>query len=122
MRHSFLNFSVDLKPKHDRDACHFYADCAVCSDGYTAQLGYTCDKCSDSTGGIVVVAVLALVALSVCIAVVMYVMSGEAGCTGRRGPLGRLFRNIPLQSVKIVIVAWQIITQVRLRSRQHLVT
>eukprot|EP00752_Nemacystus_decipiens_P012585 g11145.t1 len=85
--------------------------CSVCSDGYTAQLGFTCSKCSDSTGGVMVVVVLAVAAVLVGMAAVVYVMSGEVGCMGRGGAFERLFRNIPLQSVKIVIVAWQILTQ-----------
>lgn len=32
---------------------------------------------------------------------------------GGRGRIERLTRYIPLQSIKIVIVAWQIVTQVR---------
>eukprot|EP00903_Cladosiphon_okamuranus_P021507 g19772.t1 len=85
--------------------------CSVCSDGYTAQLGFTCDKCPDKTVGIVLVVVVAVVAVIVGVAVVVYVMPGGVLCTGRGGSLGRLFRNIPLQSVKIIIVTWQIISQ-----------
>eukprot|EP00752_Nemacystus_decipiens_P002518 g2363.t1 len=85
--------------------------CSVCSDGYTAQLGYTCNKCSDSTGGTLVVAVVVVVAVAVVMAVITYVVSGEVGCMAHGGSLGRLFRKIPLQSVKIVVVVWQILTQ-----------
>eukprot|EP00752_Nemacystus_decipiens_P012586 g11146.t1 len=85
--------------------------CSVCSGGYTAQLGYTCDKCSGSAGGIVVVVVLAVAAVFLGVAFVTYVMSGEVGRMGRRGSFGRLVRSIPLQSLKIIIVAWQILTQ-----------
>ncbi|CAN0155578.1 unnamed protein product [Ectocarpus sp. 4 AP-2014] len=85
--------------------------CSVCSDGYTAQFGFTCSKCSDSNSGIVVVAVLIVVNVFVGVSVVVYVMSGEAGYMGRGGLLGRLLRGIPLQSLKIVVVAWQILTQ-----------
>lgn len=55
--------------------------------------------------------VFGVVALCVGAAVVSYVVSGEEQGT-RRGPVARLLRNIPLQSVKIVIAAWQILTQV----------
>ena len=44
--------------------------------------------------------------------VVSYVVSGEVGDKGDR-IVARLKRYIPLQSLKIVIVAWQILTQVR---------
>lgn len=56
---------------------------------------------------------LLLVALLVAVAVVSYLVSGNVGGT-RRGILKRVARFIPLQSVKIVVVAWQILTQVRL--------
>eukprot|EP00752_Nemacystus_decipiens_P009914 g8846.t1 len=84
--------------------------CSICSSGYTGGLGFTCSKCSNSAGGIVLAAVFAVMALVVVIAIVVYVMSGKAG-TGKRGIVERLGRYIPLQSVKIVIVAWQILTQ-----------
>ena len=92
--------------------CPFGLDCSVCSDGYTTQLGYTCDKCTDNTGGLVAVALVVMLTVLVGAAVFVYATSVEIGCMGRGGSLGRLFRNIPLQSVKIVIVAWQILTQV----------
>lgn len=56
-------------------------------------------------------AVLAVVALVVAVAVVVYVMSDKVR-VGKRGMVERVGRYIPLQSVKIVIVAWQILTQV----------
>lgn len=56
-------------------------------------------------------AVLAVAALAVAAAVVVYVMSGKVR-RGRRGTLEHLGRFVPLHSVKIVIVAWQIVTQV----------
>ena len=41
---------------------------------------------------------------------ISYLVLGEEA--GARHILHRLTRNIPLQSVKIIIVAWQILTQV----------
>lgn len=59
-----------------------------------------------------VVSVVAVVSALLCVGAVLYMVSGQA--VGRdRGSFRRLFHNIPLQSVKIVIVAWQILTQVR---------
>lgn len=57
-------------------------------------------------------AVIAVAALFVAVAVVSYVTSGERGAKGQ-GMVERVVRYIPLQSLKIVIVAWQILTQVR---------
>ncbi|CAN0569333.1 unnamed protein product, partial [Ectocarpus sp. 12 AP-2014] len=48
--------------------------------------------------------------LCVAIAVASYAVSGKGGDV-RSGVVARLGRYIPLQSVKIVIVAWQILTQ-----------
>ncbi|CAM9262049.1 unnamed protein product, partial [Hapterophycus canaliculatus] len=89
--------------------------CSVCSNGYTQELNFACSKCSGSTSGIVIVTILGAVALCVGVAVVSYVTSGEVAAS-RGGPLRSLLRNIPLQSVKIVIAAWQILTQVRMES------
>lgn len=60
----------------------------------------------------VVAVLLGLAAILATVAVVSYVMSGERGGDGR-GLVERVARYIPLQSVKIVIVSWQILTQVR---------
>lgn len=40
-----------------------------------------------------------------------YVIEGQQGAM-RRGLIERVMRYIPLQSVKIVVVVWQILTQV----------
>ena len=88
------------------------ADCAVCSDGYAPQLGFTCTKCLDAANG-AVLASLVLVAIAfAAVAVASYVMSGERPGK-RRGVVERVARFVPLQSIKIVVVSWQILTQVR---------
>ena len=92
-------------------SCLSGTDCAICSKGYTAQIGLKCSKCSGSTGGIVLAAVLAVAALLVAAVVVSYVTSGERRVKGQ-GMVERVGRYVPLQSLKIVIVAWQILTQV----------
>lgn len=56
-------------------------------------------------------AVLVVLALVVAAGVIVYVMSDKVR-GGKRGMIERVGRYIPLQSVKIVIVAWQILTQV----------
>lgn len=89
------------------------ADCAVCSDGYTASIGFNCDKCSGSAGGIILAIFLAGAAVFVVIVVAGYIVSGEQERT-KKGLVERTMRYIPLQSLKIVIVAWQILTQVRI--------
>ena len=89
-------------------------DCSVCSDGYTRSIGYRCDKCSTSSAGLVLMAVLVTAAVVAIIFLGRYMMSEEHGQDTRRGFVEHLMRYIPLQSVKIVIVAWQILTQVRM--------
>ncbi len=55
---------------------------------------------------------LAVLVLVTAAGVISYVMSGETE-VGGRGVVARLRRYIPLQSVKIIVVAWQILSQVR---------
>ncbi len=84
-------------------------DCSVCSDGYTKELGFVCRECSNgSAGSIALAVVLAVVALVAAAAVFSYGMGTRMG----QGTVARLGRYIPLQSIKIVVVAWQILTQV----------
>ncbi|CAM9152222.1 unnamed protein product [Ectocarpus fasciculatus] len=86
--------------------------CGICSDGYTEQLSFACSKCSEnSAGGIVVAVVLALLIFFLAVAVVSYVTSGEVDMGSKGGIVERVARYIPLQSLKVVIVSWQILTQ-----------
>ena len=57
-------------------------------------------------------AVLLFGGLLIAVAVMSYLMSGQGRGKGL-GIVERVARYIPLQSVKIVIVAWQILSQVR---------
>ena len=86
-------------------------DCAVCGDGYVASLGFTCDKCSGNTKGIIVASIFAAVFVSVVVAIVWHLMSSETRGTNR-GIVNYVTRRVPIQAVKIIIVAWQILTQV----------
>lgn len=45
------------------------------------------------------------------VAVLFYLLSGEEGGTGR-GLVDRITRFLPLYPIKIIIVSWQILTQV----------
>ena len=53
---------------------------------------------------------LAVVVLCVGIALCKHLMSGEMD-GARRGIVGWLTKHLPLQSVKIMVVVWQIVTQ-----------
>ena len=79
---------------------------------YTSDLGYVCSKCTGSAGGIVLAAVLGVLVLCVAVAVISHAMSGQVGGGRMKACVERLGRYVPLQSVKIVVVSWQILTQV----------
>lgn len=87
-------------------------DCSVCTEGYTASLSFTCVKCSENSGRIALASILASLAVVVFTILVSYLLSGET-TDEDRGIAARVARYIPLQSIKIVFVAWQILTQVR---------
>lgn len=58
------------------------------------------------------VAVIAMtVSMAIAFAAVKYLMSVEM--EARPGVIARIIRRVPLQSVKTIIVTWQILTQVR---------
>lgn len=75
------------------------------------SFGFSCDKCSDKASGIVLAVVFMAVLLLGAAAVASYTMS-SIGVSGGRGAIERLTRFIPLPSIKIAIVALQIVTQV----------
>ena len=56
--------------------------------------------------------VVAVVIVIILAAVSVFLVSGEVVIGSWRAFFGRLVRYIPLQVIKIIIVAWQILTQV----------
>lgn len=94
----------DSSPSDDKD-------CSICSDGYTEGIGFTCDKCFNRSGGIVLAVVMFGAAVFAITLLARYLVSEEFDHS-RMGFLKSLLRYIPLQSVKIAIVSWQILTQV----------
>ena len=100
--------------RHCRNCAVNQADCAICSDGFSGSLGFICKRCSKSIGGIVVAIVFVLAHLVAVILAVSYLLSTELDRgTQTRACVERLMRYIPMQSVKVVIVTWQIVIQVR---------
>ena len=87
------------------------ADCSVCSENYAPNLSFTCRKCFDRRVGVATAVVLAVLVLAVGLVVILYLVSAEEGGAGR-GIVNRVMKRIPMQSVKIIIVVWQILTQV----------
>ena len=91
----------------------FFADCAVCSQGYVSTLSfYACSECSEvisivpSACAVIVVAILGLL-------FVWHMISIEGEHRTTWFSVDQMKAVLPLQSFKIVIVSWQIVTQVR---------
>lgn len=85
-------------------------DCAVCSEGYAESLSYTCTDCSDRKATVV-----AFVALPVAVIAGLAFLTFMVSKEGDAPPVRRYHRLkqlLPLQSLKIVIVVWQILTEV----------
>ena len=92
---------------------HFSADCSVCSKNYVSTRRFTCRECPDRTLEIAIVVIVALLASSVSLGVVSYLVSTEVVGAGQ-GIVARLKERIPKESIKIIVVMWQILTQVRM--------
>ena len=75
------------------------------------SLAFTCTKCVNSDGGIAIMVVVAILILCVGIALCKHLVSGEMD-GAHDGIIGRFTKHLPLQSIKIVVVVWQIVTQV----------
>lgn len=84
-------------------------DCSVCSKGYGATLAFRCRQCSDGNSAVIVV-VLAIAILA-AVAFLWHMVSIE-DADSTRGVVVRVENVLPLQSIKIVLVAWQIVAQV----------
>ena len=89
-----------------------FPDCSVCSKSYSPGLNFVCQKCSDSTNGIAVTVVIIALVIAFGLTIFSYLVSAEVGGAGR-GIVDRVTRWVPMQSIKIIVVAWQILTQVR---------
>ncbi|CAN0412480.1 unnamed protein product, partial [Pylaiella littoralis] len=84
--------------------------CSVCSEGYSMSLAFTCTKCVNSDGGVAIMVAVAILILCVVIALCKHLVSGERD-VDHEGIIGRFTKHLPLQSIKIVLVVWQIVTQ-----------
>ena len=102
-------------------------DCAVCAEGYAPTVSYDCRECSDadkpSALGLVV-AMFVVLAIGAVVLLAQLVRAIDSGCVEEtdiaRGSVERrcihwktvLTKVFPLTAVKIVVVVWQIISQV----------
>ena len=62
--------------------------------------------------GIAVTVVIIVLIIAFGFAISSYLVSAQVGDAGR-GIVDRVTRWVPMQSIKIIVVAWQILTQVR---------
>ena len=85
--------------------------CGICSEGYSESLSFSCRKCSeDSSDAIFTSLIVSFVGLgSICI-LVSYLTSSDIS-ESNKGLIGLLKKYVPLQSLKILVVTWQILTQ-----------
>eukprot|EP00903_Cladosiphon_okamuranus_P011652 g10960.t1 len=82
--------------------------CSVCKEGFMAGLGFRCTECPGKEPRIVIAVALATVGVGAVVVAVLYLVSGEVG---GEGIVDRVVRHVPLNSLKILIVLWQILTQ-----------
>ena len=105
------------------------ADCAVCADGFAPLAAYKCRDCSDtslpSAEGLAVAMVVILVSVAAVLSahLMRTIDSGDDVENGvANGSLEQrcvhveniVVKVFPLMAVKIVVVVWQIISQVKL--------
>ena len=84
--------------------------CSICSEGYSEHLSFSCRECSDdNTDTIIAATILSVVGLIVVSMLAYYLTSSELD--SNVGLSGVMKRYIPLQSLKIVVVTWQILNQ-----------
>lgn len=87
--------------------------CAVCAEGYTRGVGYTCSECNGHRRNCTIGVALVLFAIAVAVGVfgVRYLGSSDEYPPGGRFQ-SRFSRSAVGQGLKIVIVSWQIVSQV----------
>lgn len=88
-----------------------YPDCSICSKNYTRSLGLMCKECSSRTVGTIVVVAIIVACAAISFAVFLHLLYG-----GREDAemdlVDRVAQSVPVQAVKIIVAAWQILTQV----------
>jgi len=84
--------------------------CSICSDGHSMTLSFTCEECMDTEAGSALMAIVVLVAMVAMLLLFKYLVSGEMDVK-KQGIVHKTLKRLPLQSIKILIVVWQILTQ-----------
>ena len=102
------------------------SDCAVCVKGYAPDSNYRCHRCSESIRRAGVGAAVVMIVASVLLLVLAVWDIRRAAFDGLENEINRsewqrkmsscidvMRKAFPLAALKIVLVVWQIITQVR---------
>lgn len=104
------------------------ADCSLCAEGYSRGIAYSCRKCSSDARGsavgftitLAVIAVLVTVMVLRRLGTVVDADRGEENDPSQGFARSRcascqdlMIKVLPLSAIKIVVVVWQIIYQVR---------
>ena len=104
-----------------------YADCSVCAEGYSRGIAYSCRKCSTSAKGSALGLSITAALVGLLLAVLLLrrlgtvVDHGPEGDTGVQDDVAEpkcaacqdfVVKVIPLSTIKIVVVVWQIVYQV----------
>ena len=83
-------------------------------DYYTTLLAFTCEKCSTSsrtTAPVLVIVLMGGAAVGV-VFLTVYLVSVEPGEARMTRRDVKLLRSLPLQAIKILVIMWQILTEV----------
>lgn len=86
----------------------------MCKRDYSPSLAHTCTRCSSSRrrGLLAATVIAALVAVLAVAAIVRFLLSTEVEEENTGWFRRRVLRAVPVQALKIVVVVWQILTQV----------
>lgn len=83
----------------------------MCADAYAISKPHTCVECQEKDeGGMEIIAVLASILVLTGIIVFWYMISVIGGVTEHRMSQ-RILQYVPTQTLKIVLIVWQIVTQ-----------
>lgn len=72
------------------------------------SLAFTCTDCVYDRGGIAILVVVGVLSVGAATTLVMCLVSAEMD-GAPRGSINRFVKRLPLESIKIVVVVWQIL-------------
>ena len=98
-----------------RARVNILTDCALCETGYSPSLSHTCTQCSSSRRqGTIAAVVIAAIIAAVLSVVTSFnlLLSTEVEERNTGWFHRRVLEAVPVQALKIIVVVWQILTQV----------